>query len=60
MLNFVICDDNLNILDKFSSILENIFIKHNYDAEIGLKTSNIDVCKSSICELLKKNAIHCG
>ena len=25
-----------------------------------LKTSNIDVCKSSICELLKKNAIHCG
>ena len=42
MLNFVICDDNLNILDKFSSILENIFMKHNYDAEIGLKTSNID------------------
>lgn len=42
MLNFVICDDNLNILDKFSSILENIFIKHNYDAEIGLKTSDID------------------
>lgn len=42
MLNFVICDDNLNILDKFSKILENIFIKHNYDAEIGLKTNNID------------------
>lgn len=42
MLNFVICDDNLNILDKFSSILENIFIKHNYDAEIALKTSDID------------------
>ena len=42
MLNFVICDDNLNILDKFSSILENIFMKHNYDAEIGLKTSDID------------------
>ena len=42
MIRFVICDDNLNILDKFSSILENIFIKHNYDAEIGLKTSDID------------------
>ncbi len=41
MLNFVICDDNLNILDKFSKILENIFIKHNYDAKIGLKTSDI-------------------
>ena len=42
MLNFVICDDNLNILDKFSKILETIFIKHNFDAEIGLKTSDID------------------
>lgn len=42
MLNFVICDDNLNILDKFSKILENIFMKHNYDAQIGLKTDNID------------------
>lgn len=42
MLNFVICDDNLNILDKFSKILESIFIKHNYDAEIGLKTSEVD------------------
>lgn len=42
MLNFVICDDNLNILDKFSKILENIFIKHGYDAQIGLKTSDVD------------------
>lgn len=42
MLNFVICDDNLNILDKFSKILENIFVKHGYDAQIGLKTSDID------------------
>ena len=42
MLNFVICDDNLNILDKFSKILENIFMKHNYDAQIGFKTDNVD------------------
>lgn len=42
MLNFVICDDNLNILDKFSKILESIFIKYNYDAEIGLATDNVD------------------
>lgn len=42
MLNFVICDDNLNILDKFSKILESIFIKHNYDAQIGFKTDNVD------------------
>ncbi len=42
MLNFVICDDNLNILEKFSKILENIFIKYNYDAQIGFKTDNVD------------------
>ena len=42
MLNFVICDDNKNILDKFSVILENIFIKHNYEAEVGFATSNVN------------------
>ena len=42
MLNFVICDDNLNILDKFSKILENIFIKYDYEAKIGLKTDDVD------------------
>lgn len=42
MLNFVICDDNLNILDKFSKILESIFTKHSFDAKIGLKTSDVD------------------
>lgn len=42
MLNFVICDDNLNILDKFSKILENIFMKYNYDAQIGLITDDVD------------------
>ena len=34
MLNFAICDDNVNILDKFSKILENIFMKYGYDAKI--------------------------
>ncbi len=42
MLNFVICDDNLNILDRFSKILENIFIKYGYEAKIGLSTNNVD------------------
>lgn len=42
MLNFVICDDNLNILNKLSTILENIFIKHSFDAKIAFKTSNVD------------------
>lgn len=42
MLNFAICDDNTNILDKFSKILEDIFIKHDYDANIGIATSDVD------------------
>ena len=50
MLNFVICDDNPNILDKFSKILEGIFIKHNYDAQIGLKTTDTDILLDYIDE----------
>ena len=37
MLNFVICDDNPNILDKLCKMLESIFINNNIDAEIGFK-----------------------
>jgi transposase len=29
-------------------------------ASILLKSNSVNVCKSSICDLLKKNAIHCG
>ena len=42
MLNFVICDDNLNILNKISTILEKVFTKYDYDATIGFKTNNVD------------------
>ena len=34
MLNFIICDDNVNMLSKLSKILENIFLKNNYDAKV--------------------------
>ena len=27
MLNFVICDDNVNILDRLEKLLENILLK---------------------------------
>ena len=40
MLNFVVCDDNIHILDKISKILESIFIEHNFDADIILKETN--------------------
>lgn len=40
MLNFVLCDDNIQILDRLSKLLESIFIKNNIDGYIGLTTSN--------------------
>ena len=40
MLNFVVCDDNSNILDKFSKMLESIFVKHNYEAQIAFQSTN--------------------
>ena len=40
MLNFAICDDNLNILDRLEKMLENIFAKNNFDAKVSFKSSN--------------------
>lgn len=37
MLRFVLCDDNQNILDKLSAMLESILIQNNYDGEIVYK-----------------------
>lgn len=42
MLNFALCDDNLNILDRLDKMLENIFTKNNLDATISFKTDNTD------------------
>lgn len=40
MLNFVICDDNLNILDRLEKMLENIFNNNNFEASITYKSDN--------------------
>ena len=40
-------------------ILESIQLS-SVNASSILKSENIDVCKSSVCVLLKKNAVHCG
>ena len=42
MLSFVICDDNLNILDRLAKMLESIFTKNNYDASVVYKCDNAD------------------
>ena len=38
MLNFVLCDDNINIVKKLKEMLEILFFKNNIDAKIGLYT----------------------
>lgn len=53
MLNFVICDDNLAVLNRLSKMLESIFIDHNIQAEIGLKSSNA----SNIIDYLKGHKV---
>ena len=40
MLNFVLCDDEANMLNKISLLFEKVFIKDDIDAKIVLKTSD--------------------
>ena len=40
MLNFIICDDDINMINKLSLLFEKAFIKNDFDAKIILKTSN--------------------
>lgn len=40
MLNFIICDDETNMLNRLSGLFEKAFIKNDFDAKIVLKTSN--------------------
>lgn len=42
MLNFVICDDNSNILEKIEKMLENIFDEHSFDAHVVFKSEDFD------------------
>ena len=42
MLNFILCDDNLNILDKLEKMLETIFTKNNYEAKVSFKSDKIE------------------
>lgn len=38
MLNFVLCDDNLNIVKKLKEMLEILFIKNDIDAKVSFYT----------------------
>lgn len=54
MLNFVLCDDNLNILDKLEKILENLFMKYDYDAQIVFKSDNA----TDVLSYIHTNNVH--
>lgn len=40
MLNFALCDDNINILDRLDKMLESIFMNNNIEANVVLKTTD--------------------
>ena len=40
MLNFVICDDNQNMLNKLNKMFDTIFISNNIDASIVFQSTN--------------------
>lgn len=42
MINFILCDDNVVILNRLSKMLETIFIKKDIDGNICLKTTSPD------------------
>ena len=40
MLSFIICDDDLHMINKLSLLFEKAFMKNDFDAKIVLKTQN--------------------
>ena len=40
MLNFVLCDDNINIVKKLKEMLEILFVKNDVDAQVSFFTDN--------------------
>lgn len=56
MLNFIVCDDNINILEKISKMLETIFINNSLDATIVLQALEgkpvIDFIKNNHIDVL--------
>jgi len=53
MLNFVLCDDNLNIVKKLKEMLETLFIKKDIDAKVGFYTDN----PKNVLEYEEKNFV---
>ncbi len=54
MLNFVLCDDNPSFLNNLEVMLSKLFIKHNLDAKIGLKTDST----SKLIKYVENNSVN--
>lgn len=54
MLNFVLCDDNNAILDRLSKMLESLFIKHDFDAEVSFCSTNAE----STLQYIQNNVVN--
>ena len=53
MLNYVLCDDNLNIVKKLKEMLEILFVKNDIDAKIAFYTDN----PKKVLEYEKENIV---
>lgn len=54
MLSFVLCDDNLSILNRLSKMLDSLFIEHNYDAQVTFQSND----PKEIIKFLKNNTVN--
>ena len=54
MLNFVLCDDNEAVLARQAKILDAIFLKHNYDAQIAFQSTNGE----ELLQFVEGNVVH--
>lgn len=53
MLHFVLCDDNLTVLNRLDKVLNSIFIKNNIDAEVSCKAN----CAEEVFEFIENNDV---
>ena len=53
MLSFVLCDDNLNILNKLKQMLETIFAKNNFEGSVIFQSDN----SKEILDFVENNSV---
>ena len=54
MLNFVVCDDNENMLNKFNKMFDTIFISNNIEGNIAFSSTN----PTEVLDFAKTNSVN--